>query len=59
MFLVTEEKKHWYIGQFNCHGKILFIYKIESENEKKLFNSGQYFETAEEVLIFLTKEWEQ
>ena len=59
MFLVTEEKKRWWRAKYNCHGKMLYIYKIESEIEKKLFKSGQYFETAEEALNFLEKEWEK
>ena len=57
MYLVTEEKKSWRVGGFECHGRMLYVYCIRSEREKMLFKGGQYFETAEEVLNFLERTW--
>lgn len=55
MYIITEEKKRWWIGCFKCRGKMLYIYKIEAEREKTLFKSGRIFETAEEILNYMER----
>ena len=59
MYLVTEEKKRWYIGRFISHNKTFYIYQINSEREKILFNGGEYCQTVEEVFNIIRKEWEK
>lgn len=59
MYLVTEEKKRWYIGRFFSHKKVLYIYRIESERETTLFKGGQYCQTVEEVFNIIRKELER
>lgn len=59
MFLVTDEKKSWAIGCFNCHDRILYVYSLKSEREKIIFSHGELFQTAEEVLDYMERIWKQ
>lgn len=59
MYFVTEEKKSWRCGSFDCHGRMIYVYQLKVEFEKRIFQKGVCLNTIEEVLTYLEKEWER